>query len=413
MSLDHCIAVLEPHLAEIFESFYDNILSDPHLGVYFHSDKQIKRLIDTQRRNIVGSLRLSGDDFTEHYAELGEYHHRLGVPLNAIEYSFEFLFKQMLRRLDSCPGCDLETFYDHMNAIRNGLAKGYLRNEALEFKLHLRMLDSLQRDSGFFKDHLEWFTRVVDQVLDGPKEDCADSCDAKHRFDRWLLSEESRKVVGRAEERSHIQLINTRLHINRGLLFYYIEGKGNFIQGYNVFNAMKESFLVFNDVLDSLDRRNVLRSAARDPLTDLVMRKDMPLILESETLNAVRAYRPVGLAALRIADLDDINDRFGHPAGDATLKAVSQGVREATRADDLVIRYGGATFVVLLPDADLDDAGTATDKLRRSLDQTTVERDGQTIAPSLRYAAGQYEPDREDSEEFVRRVVAMLTDGED
>jgi diguanylate cyclase (GGDEF)-like protein len=96
-----------------------------------------------------------------------------------------------------------------------------------------------------------------------------------------------------------------------------------------------------------------------------------------------RVERANGSAAVLMVDLDhfkSINDTWGHPAGDDMLEYVSHALRGATRPSDIVGRFGGEEFVVLLPDADAMEAEQAAERIRRMISElhvpTTDKRGG-------------------------------------
>jgi diguanylate cyclase (GGDEF)-like protein len=83
-----------------------------------------------------------------------------------------------------------------------------------------------------------------------------------------------------------------------------------------------------------------------------------------------RAMRSDGRLSCLLIDLDDfklVNDRHGHPAGDALLRGVARALMGEFRAFDRVARYGGDEFVVILPNADLDSAALAADRALQRL----------------------------------------------
>lgn len=62
-----------------------------------------------------------------------------------------------------------------------------------------------------------------------------------------------------------------------------------------------------------------------------------------------------------------INDTLGHPAGDAVLQAVAEELRKVTRAGDLMGRFGGEEFAVVMPETDLNQARMAAERLRKAI----------------------------------------------
>jgi len=113
--------------------------------------------------------------------------------------------------------------------------------------------------------------------------------------------------------------------------------------------------------------RLVERQANTDGLTELPNRRHFEEALESEIS---RAERFGGGLALVLADLDDfkqVNDRYGHQAGDDVLRTFAGILRDTVREIDLPARYGGEEFAVLLPQTDIEGAHNLAERLRRAL----------------------------------------------
>ena len=129
-----------------------------------------------------------------------------------------------------------------------------------------------------------------------------------------------------------------------------------------------------------------LRELARtDPVTGLLNHRAMQGRLADELARVERQWqrgRPAGLA-LALFDLDhfkQVNDRHGHPTGDAVLAAVAEAVDRAARAGDVVCRYGGEEFAILLADTAGEDAPRACERFRRVVAGVQVEApDGSTV----------------------------------
>ena len=123
----------------------------------------------------------------------------------------------------------------------------------------------------------------------------------------------------------------------------------------------------------TLQQRNVQlqRQATTDALTGLANRArfDQFLAEQLRQTSAAGARTP-GPLALLILDLDhfkQVNDRFGHQAGDAVLRAVGRIMQTLTRASDLAARYGGEELALVLPDTPRADAVKLAETLRRSI----------------------------------------------
>lgn len=118
------------------------------------------------------------------------------------------------------------------------------------------------------------------------------------------------------------------------------------------------------------------RLAETDPLTWLFNRRHFDQRLEAELNRALRAEHLVSLLMIDVDQFKTINDRFGHRVGDAVLKAVAIGIKQAVRVYDVPTRYGGDEFAVILPESDSDVASRVA---RRVLEKTAA----QALPPDL------------------------------
>ena len=127
--------------------------------------------------------------------------------------------------------------------------------------------------------------------------------------------------------------------------------------------AAQASIAIENERL----HRTVKRQAITDELTQLANRRRFTETLAVEVRRAERFAEPL---ALVLADLDDfkqINDRYGHQAGDEVLRRFADVLRENVRDFDLPVRYGGEEFAVLLPETGLDGGEQLARRLQTAL----------------------------------------------
>ena len=127
----------------------------------------------------------------------------------------------------------------------------------------------------------------------------------------------------------------------------------------------------------------LVMGAARDPLTGCLRREAGMEILESQLALALRRGTPL---AVLFADLDrfkDVNDRFGHEAGDEVLAAAASSLRAALRESDSLLRWGGEEFVVVLPDTTLAAAARIVERLGRAPVARLPDGGGMTLSVGI------------------------------
>ena len=109
------------------------------------------------------------------------------------------------------------------------------------------------------------------------------------------------------------------------------------------------------------------RQASTDPLTRLLNRRGFESQAALALALARRSGRPLSALSLDIDFFKRINDSFGHGVGDLVLQRVAQALTQRTRQADLIARFGGEEFVLLLPDTDGDSAMHLAETLRQSI----------------------------------------------
>ena len=109
--------------------------------------------------------------------------------------------------------------------------------------------------------------------------------------------------------------------------------------------------------------------ALTDGLTGVANRRALEQEITRISARATRNGEPFGVILLDIDHFKQLNDTYGHDAGDQALVRVAKLLRDRSRAGDVVARYGGEEFVVLCPGADISTAGAVAESLREALEQ--------------------------------------------
>lgn len=111
-----------------------------------------------------------------------------------------------------------------------------------------------------------------------------------------------------------------------------------------------------------------------DGLTGLWNRAFFDRRWGEEHSRAVRHPRPLSVAMIDLDQFKSINDNFGHPAGDAVLQGVAKVLLRELRSSDILCRYGGEEFVLIMPDTAPENAGALCDRLRQAIQSVSWPR---------------------------------------
>ena len=152
-----------------------------------------------------------------------------------------------------------------------------------------------------------------------------------------------------------------------------------------------------------------LRRAARhDRLTGLLNRHAMDDVLTQERQRAQRTSEHFSALMLDLDHFKHINDRLGHAAGDHTLRTLAQHLRRQVRTTDVVARWGGEEFLILLPGTNRAEARHLADKLCSSLPQLHMAWGGEHITCTASIGVAQWHPTGDTTDALLARADQAL-----
>ena len=134
--------------------------------------------------------------------------------------------------------------------------------------------------------------------------------------------------------------------------------------------------------LANIDLREMLRvQALRDPLTGLHNRRFADEWIHQEIARSDRSGRSLGVMMVDVDHFKQVNDVYGHEAGDVLLKAIGECFVASLRPEDRPCRYGGEEFIILMADIDASQLQARAETLRRNVAGMTVEHRNATLPP--------------------------------
>ncbi|WP_068139270.1 diguanylate cyclase [Limnochorda pilosa] len=168
---------------------------------------------------------------------------------------------------------------------------------------------------------------------------------------------------------------------------------------------------LLHDVEATLDRlrrefERLQHLILTDELTGLYNRRYLELRLEEELNRARRYERPFSLVFLDLDGFKDVNEQFGHPAGDRLLMELAEVLRESARTMDIAVRHGGEEFLLLLPETDAEAALRVGRRLQRQVEARGFL--GGRLHITLSGGVASYPTDGDDGRTLVERADLAL-----
>jgi two-component system cell cycle response regulator len=145
----------------------------------------------------------------------------------------------------------------------------------------------------------------------------------------------------------------------------------------------------------------------KDPLTGLSNRRQFRSVLDRTTEMVARSGEPALLLMVDIDHFKNVNDTYGHQAGDQVLQAIAQVLSKCVRPMDTVARYGGEEFAVVLPNCHTFFGGTVAERIRQTIQNLPIALSSGQVLNITVSIGGAYAP------EWVRSTAALWTERAD
>ena len=165
----------------------------------------------------------------------------------------------------------------------------------------------------------------------------------------------------------------------------------------------------FKAYIEEKDAKEMVAYLANiDPLTKSLTRRHFFNIAESEFMRFVRYRRPLSVLAIDADSFKDVNDTYGHHAGDIVLRSLSLVAMEQKRVQDTFGRLGGEEFGLILPETTLEQARVVADRIQTIWAQTPSNMDSVMIYSTVSVGVAQAQVEDKTFDDVLRRADLMM-----
>lgn len=174
-------------------------------------------------------------------------------------------------------------------------------------------------------------------------------------------------------------------------------------------------FLTYDVTDQAIDKQQIKKLNAQlektnrlDGMTGLFNRRYWQEQYELSYKLAKRKQYPASVLILDIDHFKKVNDTYGHHTGDQVIKHVSALLQKVARETDVVGRYGGEEFVVLMPCSSQSDAKVLAERIREAVENSSVQHDGITIKVTVSVGGAEYTQEFKNVEDWLNHADACL-----
>ncbi|PKY11272.1 hypothetical protein B1757_05665 [Acidithiobacillus marinus] len=164
------------------------------------------------------------------------------------------------------------------------------------------------------------------------------------------------------------QIVSAVVSTSKKITRQSAETRNALLQAKNRLHSAQEKIRKLEDELESISQLVHV-----DPLTGLLNRRGLKAAFARESARAQRQNQPLAVAIVDLDHFKQVNDQYGHDLGDRVLQGMARILQNTLRANDVITRYGGEEFVLLMPETSAEEAKRILERLQLLLGQQLFE----------------------------------------
>jgi diguanylate cyclase (GGDEF)-like protein len=297
--------------------------------------------------------------------------------------------------------------------INNHVAKIYLHDyiERLVSLNHIRinsLSDLVEKNIiSHYESHLIWLTGLAEHIRDENKDDFVELNHELCEFGIWLKGD-AKKVIFNNSKYKSIDNLHKSLHLFAKKIFTQVAT----FEYHILITYLEKCELIslsLGTELALVDNILMNKRITKDTLTGALNRHALKNVFESQYELSLATNSSFVLAMCDLDFFKDVNDTHGHIAGDKLLKSFVETVKRNIRSSDVIVRYGGEEFVIMLPSINKKKGLEVLENIRLDFQKNFLHFNSQKVNTTVSIGMMEIHPDKEYKKSFVDEYI-MIAD---
>jgi len=346
------------------------------------------------------------------FQQMAAYKISLNIPYAIIDAHINTLRDFLLKNISSAANADdVVNLLNLFREIKDTIAHHYLLQYIEELVQRNRTRkNSLQRVLEndlivYYQAHLEWLTNLAYCIKENTRQNFPELDHKVCSFGEWLHCD-AHTTISNEMQYHYIYNTHQKLHLIAKRIYTMIETK----KYRQLITYLEECELISLNLgveLSILDNTIISNKADTDNLTQALNRNVLNTIFKNQYELSIKTNNSFVLALCDLDHFKNINDTYGHLAGDAVLRSFVECIKKNTRNSDIVIRYGGEEFLIILPSLTKEEGLGILDNIRQKFEAHTVEFEGHTIHSTVSIGMIAIKPDKQCTQELKENYISL------
>ena len=414
--LSYSFEFIQQHVTVLVAEFYRQMMQEQEAS-YFLSDELVRsRLKNALQQWLLDSFAVPfKQDFKAIVAKqlkVGEVHARIGVPSWLIIRGIREIQRKSFAFFLQTPQADVLAAADYMTQVLSLAAEIMCRTYEAKVEIHNDMkhtyrLFSAMQDVAVQKDRqrgclLDWENELMFKAFSDQSQLFHPPL-SKSEFGLWFIHKAAYAFASAEQVEFIIQRIYQVDQLNQQLL-----DTSNQQQKLLLIQQIRCKNREIQHLVDQLFQVAEYIGTGNDSLTQLLNRRYLNTILIREIQFSRKNSSPLSLLAIDADFFKEINDRYGHAAGDLALQFMAEVLLESSKGSDYAFRVGGEEFLLLLVDSDWNRAQMIAETIRHRVEDTPIRSaEGESFKFTVSIGAVQYDG-HPDYQRFLDAADAAL-----